>query len=60
MSSLDTSTIVDAFKARAAFAADLLNGAGSVEVLEPDTPMKRKQRLDQVRKETQDIGMYEA
>ena len=60
MSTFDTSTIVDAFKARAAFAADLLNGAGSVEALEPDTPMKRKKRLDQECTETKDIGMYEA
>ena len=41
-------------------AADLLSGAGSVEVLEPDTPMKRKKRLDQECEETNDIGMYEA
>ena len=60
LSTFDTSSIVDAFKALAAFAADLLNGAGSVEVLEPDTPMKRKKRLDQECKETKDIGMYEA
>ena len=60
LNTFDTSSIVDAFKARAAFAADFLNGAVSVEMLEPDTPMKRKQRLDQVCKETTDIGMYEA
>ena len=60
MSSFDTSTIVDAFKARAAFAAEVLNGAGSVEVPDPVTPMKRKQRLDQICKVTQSIGMYEA
>ena len=60
LNTFDTSSIVDAFKARAAFAADFLNGAISVEMLEPDTPMKRKQRLDQGCKETTDIGMYEA
>ena len=60
MSSSDRSSIVDAFKARAAFAAEVLNGASSDEVADPVTPMKRKQRLDQVCKETQDIGMYEA
>ena len=60
MSSFDTSTIVDAFKARAAFAADVLNEAGSDEVPEPVTPMKRKQRLAQVCKVTESIGMYEA
>ena len=60
MSSYDASTIVDAFIARAAFAADVLNGAGSVEVPEPVTPRKRKQRLAQVCKETEIIGMYEA
>ena len=60
LSTFDTSTIVDAFEARASSATDVLNGAGSVEVLEPDTPMKRKKRLDQECKETKDIGMYEA
>ena len=60
MCSCDGSTIVDAFIARAAFAADVLNGAGSVEVPEPVTPMKGKQRFAQVCKETESIGMYEA
>ena len=60
MSSFDRSTIVDAFKARAAFAADVLNGAVSVDVPEPVTPMKRKQRLAQVCQVTESIGMYEA
>ena len=60
ISSTDRSSIVDAFKARAAFAAEVLNGAGSDEVADPVTPMKRKQRLDQICKVTERIGMYEA
>ena len=58
MSSIDRSSIVDAFLARAAFAAEVLNGADSDEVADPVTPMKRKQRLDQICKVTQSIGMY--
>ena len=60
ISSTDRNSIVDAFKARAAFAADVLNGAGSVEESEPVTPMKRKQRVAQVCNVTECIGMYEA
>ena len=59
MSSIDRSSIVDAFIARAAFAAEVLNGADSDEVADPVTPMKRKRRLDQICKVTDSIGMYE-
>ena len=59
MSSSDRTSIVDAFKARAAFAAELLIGAGSGEVADPVTPMKRKLRLDEVCQVTDSIGMYE-
>ena len=48
ISSTDRSSIVDAFKARAVFAAEVLNGASSDEVADPVTPMRRKQRLEQI------------
>ena len=59
MSSIDRSAIVDAFLARAAFAAEVLNGADSDDVAEAVTPMKRKRRLEQICKVTESIGRYE-
>ena len=60
ISSTDRSSIVDAFKARAVFAAEVLNGASSDEVADPVTLMRRKQRLEQICSVTERIGMYDA
>ena len=60
ISSTDRNSIVDAFKARAVFAAEVLNSASSDEVADPVTPMRRKQRLEQICSVTERIGMYDA